>query len=268
MNAWRSYLAEFVGTGILVMAGVGAAVLGGTGVGHLGVALAFGLTLTFLVYAIGPISGCHVNPAVTVGLMVTSKIAVKDAIAYVVAQLLGAIAGAAVIFGVASGRPGYHSGVDRLAPNGWGTASPDGYSQTSAFGIEIALTFVMVFVVLAATDRIGTAASASVGIGFTLAVVYLVSIPVTGGSANPARSLGSAVFSGGTALGQLWLFIVAPLIGAVIGALFYNLIWGQDKIEIEGVLNVDGRSAEDPLNRTPEAISAPLAPGPAAPDAP
>jgi len=259
MNAWRSYLAEFVGTGILVVGGVGVAVLGdiSDGIGQLAVALSFGLTLTFLVYAIGPISGAHVNPAVTVGLLVTGKIALKDALAYIGAQLLGAIAGAAVIYGVASGRPGYRSGVDSLAANGWGAASPQGYSQSSAFGIEVALAFVMVFVVLAATDRIGTAAAASVAIGFTLAVVYLVSIPVTGGSVNPARSLGSAVFSGGTALSQLWLFLVAPLIGAVVGALFYNLIWGQDKIEIEGVLNVDGRSAEDPLNRTPVANPAP-----------
>ncbi|MEO6955338.1 MAG: MIP family channel protein [Antricoccus sp.] len=251
MNAWRSYLAELVGTGILVIGGVGTAVIAGKEVGFLGIALAFGLTLGFLVYAIGPISGCHVNPAVTLGLTVTGKIAVKDAVAYVIAQCLGAIAGGAVIFGIANGRPGYNSIADGLGQNGWGDASPLHYSQAAAFGAEIVLTFLLVFVVLAATDRIGTAALAGIAIGFTLVVIHLVGIPIDGTSVNPARSLGAAIFSGSVALSQLWLFIVAPLIGGIVGALFYKLIWGEDPIEIEGILNVDGRDDDDPLDRSP-----------------
>ncbi|WP_153503898.1 aquaporin [Cumulibacter manganitolerans] len=251
MNAVRSYVAEFIGTAVLMIGGVGTAVLAGHNVGPVGVALGFGLTLIFLVYAIGPISGCHVNPAVTLGLLVTGKIALLDAVAYVIAQLLGAIAGAAVIFGIAQGNPSYSRAADGLAANGWGTHSPEGFSMSSAFGTEVALTFLLVFVVLAATDRIGTAALAGLAIGVTMTVCYLVGIPVDGASVNPARSLGSAVLAGGGSLGQLWLFLVAPAIGGVVGALVYNLVFGQDPVGYEGELNVDGRPDGDPLDRTP-----------------
>lgn len=246
MLAWRSYTAELIGTAILVIGGVGTAVIAGDYVGFLGIALAFGLTLLFLVYAIGPISGCHVNPAVTVGLLVTGKIAAKDAAAYIVAQLVGGIIGAAIVLGIATGRPTYDRSVDGMGANGWGAHSTDGYSMSAAFGAEVALTFLLVFVVLAATDRIGTAALAGIAIGLTLAVCHLVGIPVTGTSVNPARSLGAAVFSGGEALGQLWLFLVAPLLGGVAGALVYNLLFGQDPREAEGALNVDGRDDTPP----------------------
>lgn len=251
MTATKSYIAEFIGTMVLVIGGVGTAVIAGAHVGFLGIALAFGLTLLFLVYAIGPISGCHVNPAVTLGLLVTGKIAAKDAAAYIVAQLLGGIAGAAIIFGIASGRPTYDRSIDGMGANGWNALSPDGYGMAAAFGAEIVLTFLLVFVVLAATDRIGTAAMAGIAIGFTLAVIHLIGIPITGTSVNPARSLGPAIFAGGDALGQVWLFFVAPAIGGVVGALVYNLLFGKDKVGVEGELNVDGRQAGDPLDRTP-----------------
>lgn len=241
MTATKSYVAELIGTTILVLGGVGTAVVAGDHVGFLGVALAFGLTLLFLVYAIGPISGCHVNPAVTVGLLVTGKIAARDALAYIIAQLVGGVIGAAIILGIVNGKPTYDRDVDGMGANGWDSLSPDGYSMSSAFGAEVALTFLLVFVVLAATDRIGTAALAGIAIGFTFTVCHLVGIPIDGGSVNPARSLAAAVFSGGDALGQLWLFLVAPVIGGVVGALVYNILFGQDPIKKDPGLNVDGR---------------------------
>jgi aquaporin Z len=241
MTATKSYIAELIGTMILVVGGVGTAVIAGDHVGFLGTALAFGLTLLFLVYAIGPISGCHVNPAVTIGLLVTGKIKAKDAGAYIVAQLIGGIIGGAIIFGIVNGKPTYDHAVDGMGANGWGAGSPDGYSMSAVFGAEVVLTFLLVFVVLAATDRIGTAALAGIAIGFTLAVCHLVGIPISGTSVNPARSLGAAVFSGGDALGQLWLFFVAPIIGGVIGALVYNILFGQDAVKRDPALNIDGR---------------------------
>lgn len=241
MTAAKSYIAELIGTLILVLGGVGTAVIAGDHVGFLGIALAFGLTLLFLVYAIGPISGCHVNPAVTVGLLVTGKIAAKDALAYIIAQLIGGVLGGAIIFGIVNGKPTYDRAVDGMGVNGWGAGSPDGYSMSSVFGAEVALTFLLVFVVLAATDRIGTAALAGIAIGLTLTVCHLVGIPIDGTSVNPARSLGAAVFSGGDALGQLWLFLVAPLVGGVVGALVYNILFGQDPIKQNPGLNIDGR---------------------------
>lgn len=251
-SAWRSYVAEFIGTLVLMIGGVGAAVLAGPQIGFVGIAAGFGVTLLFLVYAIGPISGCHVNPAVTAGLLITGKIALKDAIFYVIAQCLGAIAGAAIVLGIASGNPSYDRATDGVGANGFGENSPTGFSFGSVFGAEIVLTFILVFVVLAATDRIGTAALAGIAIGGALGVIHLVGIPIGGTSVNPARSLGSAVFSGSEALAQLWVFLVAPLIGGVVGALVYNIVFGQDRIEGEGGLNVDGRGDEDPLDRSPE----------------
>lgn len=240
MTEVKSYIAELIGTMILVIGGVGTAVIAGDHVGFLGIALAFGLTLLFLVYAIGPISGCHVNPAVTIGLMVTGKIKPKDAVAYIIAQLIGGIIGAAIIFGIVNGKPTYDNAVDGMGANGWGALSPDGYSMSAAFGAEVVLTFLLVFVVLAATDRIGTAALAGLAIGFTLTVCHLIGIPIDGTSVNPARSLGAAVFSGGDALGQVWLFFVAPVIGGVIGALVYNVLFGRDPVKHEARLNIDG----------------------------
>lgn len=225
----KSYVAEFLGTAILVIGGVGTAVLAGTGVGNLGIALAFGLTLLFLVYSIGPISGCHVNPAVTLGLLATGKIAPKDAGAYIVAQVLGGIAGAAVVFGIANGSPNYDLGKNGLGQNGWGAHSQGNYNLGAAFIAEVVLTFLLVFVVLAATDRLSNSALAGVAIGACLTVVHLVGIPITGTSVNPARSIGPALFVHGAALSQLWLFIVAPVVGGIIGGVTYHFIWGADQ---------------------------------------
>ncbi|SDJ49977.1 aquaporin Z [Frankineae bacterium MT45] len=234
----KSYLAEFIGTAILVIGGVGTAVISGSVVGNLGVAFAFGLTLLFLVYAIGPISGCHVNPAVTIGLLVTGKINVRDAIAYIIAQVAGGIVGALIVLGIAEGRPGYIRSIKGLGQNGYGVHSPANYNLGSGFVTEVVMTFLLVFVVLAATDRIGTSALAGLAIGLTLTVIHLVSIPVTNTSVNPARSIGPALFAGNGAIGQLWLFIVAPIIGGVIGAGVYRGIWGPGVALGEPALDV------------------------------
>ncbi|MEH3156264.1 MAG: aquaporin [Gordonia paraffinivorans] len=214
-------LAEAVGTAILVIGGVGTAVLAGKTVGTVGIALAFGLTLGALVYAIGPISGCHVNPAVTLAMAIRRRISPVEAAGYVVAQVVGAIVGAAIVLLVASGRPGYSVDVDGLGTNGYGPQSTGGYGLLPVAVIEIVLTAVLVFVVLAATDAIATPAGAGVAIGATLVVAHLIAIGIDSTSVNPARSLGPALFAGSTALGQLWAFIVFPLVGGAVGALLH-----------------------------------------------
>jgi aquaporin Z len=214
-------LAEAIGTAVLVIGGVGTAVLAGKTVGTVGIALAFGLTLAALVYAIGPISGCHVNPAITLAMAIRRRISPVEAIGYVVAQVVGAIVGAAVVLLIASGRPGYSVDVDGLGTNGYGAQSTGGYGLLPVAVIEIVLTAVLVFVVFAATDSIATPAGAGVAIGATLVVAHLIAIGIDSTSVNPARSLGPALFAGGTALGQLWVFIVFPLVGGVVGALLH-----------------------------------------------
>lgn len=215
----RRGLAEAVGTFVLVFGGVGSAVIAGDRIGNLGVAFAFGLSLLAMAYAIGPISGCHINPAVTLGLLVRGKIAINEAVAYWVAQIIGAIVAAGLLLAVVSGRPGgYHAGSQGLGANGFGAHSPTGYPWGSAFAVEAILTAFLVFTVLAATDRIANAAFAGIPIGLVLVLIHLVGVPVTNTSVNPARSIGPAIFVGGWALSQLWLFIVAPLVGALIGA--------------------------------------------------
>jgi aquaporin Z len=218
------YLAEFVGTFVLVFASCGSAVLAGDKIGFLGVALAFGLSLLAMVYAIGPISGCHINPAVTVGILITRKMDSKYTAGYIVAQILGAIVASALLLLIVKGAPsGYDPAVAGFAANGYGEHSPGHYSLQSAFLVEIVLTFFLVFTVLGATDIKAPVGFAGIAIGFVLTLIHLVGIPVTNTSVNPARSIGPAVFVGGWALNQLWLFIVAPLIGAVIAAVVYNL---------------------------------------------
>ena len=220
----NKYLAEFVGTFVLVFASCGSAVLAGDKIGFLGVALAFGLSLLAMVYAIGPISGCHINPAVTVGILVTRKMDAKYASGYIVAQILGAIVASALLLLIVKGAPnGYDPAVAGFAANGYGDHSPGNYSLQSAFLVEIVLTFFLVFTVLGATDIKAPVGFAGIAIGFVLTLIHLVGIPVTNTSVNPARSIGPAVFVGGWALSQLWLFIIAPLIGAVIAAVVYNL---------------------------------------------
>lgn len=216
------YLAELVGTFVLVFASCGSAVLAGDKIGFLGVSLAFGLSLLAMVYAIGPISGCHINPAVTVGILITKKMDAKYAPGYIVAQIIGAIVAAALLLLIAKGTPGgYEPSVEGFAANGYGEHSPGQYNLIAAAVAEIVLTFFLVFTVLGATDIKAPVGFAGIPIGFVLTLIHLVGIPVTNTSVNPARSIGPAVFVGGWALSQLWLFIIAPLVGAVIAAMVY-----------------------------------------------
>jgi aquaporin Z len=218
--------AEFIGTFVLVFGGVGTAVIAGDKVGYLGVAFAFGLSLLAMAYAVGPISGCHINPAVTMGLLVSGKVELGEAARYWVAQILGAIAAAAVLLAVVSGRKGgYDVRMEGLGANGYGAHSPGGFPVGSALVVEIILTAFLVFTVLASTDRIANVAFAGIPIGLVLTLIHLVGIPVTNTSVNPARSIGPAIFVGGWALSQLWLFIVAPLAGGLLGALVHRALF-------------------------------------------
>jgi aquaporin Z len=229
----KRYLAEFVGTFVLVFASCGSAVLAGEKIGPVGISLAFGLSLLAMVYAIGPISGCHINPAVTLGIVITKKMDAKYAPGYVAAQILGAIVAAAVLLLIAKGVPGGYdpsSAAGFFAANGYAEHSPGHYNLTSAFVAEVVLTFFLVFTVLGATDIRAPVGFAGIAIGLVLTLIHLVGIPVTNTSVNPARSIGPAVFVGGWALSQLWLFIVAPLIGAGLAAAVYMVTHKPDKV--------------------------------------
>lgn len=220
----NKYLAELVGTFVLVFAGIGSAVLAGDQIGFLGISIAFGLALLAMVYAIGPISGCHINPAVTVGVLIANKMDRKYAAGYIIAQIIGAILAAALLLLIAKGAPGgYEAPVSGLATNGYGQHSPGHYSLLSALFIEIVLTFFLVYTVLGVTDIRAPVGFAGLAIGLVLTLIHLVSIPVTNTSVNPARSIGPAIFVGGWAIGQLWLFIIAPLLGAVMAAIVYKV---------------------------------------------
>jgi aquaporin Z len=222
-DEWRRYTAELIGTALLVLVGVGVAVLA-PGAGALGIALAFGLVLTVLAYTIGPISGCHVNPAVTLGMALAGRIPPRRAVFYVVAQVVGAIVGAALVLAVANSRPGYTQAANGLGANGWGAHSPGGYGFTAAAIIEIILTAVLVLTVLQVTGDNYTAQIAGLPIGLALLVAHLVAVPIDGTSVNPARSIGPALLHGGAALSQLWLFILAPLIGAVLAVVAHKAL--------------------------------------------
>jgi len=218
--------AEFIGTFWLVFGGCGAAVLAAAfpslGIGFLGVALAFGLTVLTMVYAIGHISGGHMNPAVTVGLVVGKRFPASEMLQYVIAQVLGAIAGAAVLYVIASGKPGFEAGG--FATNGFSEHSPGGYSLGASLLVEIVVTFMFLMIILGATDRRAPQGFAAIAIGLGLTLANLVAIPVTNASVNPARSTGPAFFAGGWALQQLWLFWLAPIVGAVLAGLIYPLV--------------------------------------------
>ena len=218
-------LAEFLGTAWLVLGGCGSAVLAAAfpelGIGFAGVALAFGLTVLTGAYALGPISGAHFNPAVTLGLWAGGRFPAGDILQYIVAQVLGAIAGAAVLYVIASGKTGFDVAAG-FASNGFGEHSPGGYSMTSALVTEIVLTFMFLVVILGATHKRAPVGFAGLAIGLALTLIHLISIPVTNTSVNPARSLGPAVFAGGWALSQLWLFWVAPIAGALVGGWLYR----------------------------------------------
>src|SRR3954471_21250153 len=218
----KRYLAEMIGTFVLVFGGCGSAVLAGDKIGFLGVSIAFGLTLLTMAYAIGPISGCHINPAVTLGLLVAKKIKPNLVAGYIVAQIVGGILAAAVLLVIVKGgAAGYNPAVSGFAANGFGDHSPGHYGMAAAFVTEVVLTFLLVFTVLGATDVRAPVGFAGIPIGLVLVLIHLVGIPVTNTSVNPARSIGPAIFVGGWALSQLWLFIIAPLIGSAIAAAVY-----------------------------------------------
>jgi aquaporin Z len=221
----KKYAAELVGTFVLVFGGVGSAVLAGKHIGNVGVAFAFGLSLLAMAYAIGPISGCHINPAVTLGIFIARKIGVKDAVIYMIFQTIGAIIAAGVILFIAKGLPySYAAHTSGLGADGYGLHSPDGYSMAAGFAAEVVLTAFLVLTVLGSTDIKAPVGFAGIPIGLVLVLIHLVGIPVTNTSVNPARSIGPAIFVGGWALEQLWLFIVAPFIGAIIAAIVYLII--------------------------------------------
>lgn len=215
------YAAELFGTLVLVFAGLGTAVLAGGKVGVVGISLAFGLTLVAMAYAIGPISGCHINPAVTLGMLLSKRIQAGQAIIYMVMQVIGAIIGAALVMVIAKGLPGFTPTPDNFGINGYGAHSPNGYSLLAAFLTEALFTMLLVITVLGTTDEKAPAGFAGLPIGLMLAVTNLAAIPVTNASINPARSIGPAVLVGGWAVEQLWLFIVAPLVGGIIAAIVY-----------------------------------------------
>ncbi|MFE0172185.1 MIP family channel protein [Streptomyces sp. NPDC059002] len=218
----RAVVAEFLGTLLLVFFAVGSAVLGAEYIGTLGIALAFGFTLLALAYALGPISGCHVNPAVTLGMLCARRIDIRTAATYWIAQLAGGIAGAALLFLLAKQVPGLKTS-GAFGSNGYDDRSAVGINLGGAFLAEVVLTFLLVFVVLGVTHRVAVTGFDGLPIGIALAVIHLVGIPLTGTSVNPARSLGPALFAGGAALSQLWLFLVAPLVGGVVAALVHQV---------------------------------------------
>ncbi len=231
MTLSRKLGAEFIGTFWLVLGGCGSAVIAASfpelGIGFLGVALAFGLTVLTMVYAIGPISGCHLNPAVSIGLWAGGRFNAKDLIPYIVVQVLGAIAAAGVLYLIASGKSGFLLS-DGFASNGYGAHSPDGYSMSAGLITEIVLTFMFLIIILGATDKRAPQGFAGIAIGLGLTLIHLISIPVTNTSVNPARSTGPALFVGDWALSQLWLFWVAPIAGAILAGLIYKWLAGDD----------------------------------------
>jgi aquaporin Z len=220
----KKYGAEFLGTFILVFVGCGSVVLAGAYVGAVGISFAFGLTFLAMVYAIGGISGCHINPAVTVSMLVARKITPKNAVVYILAQCAGAVFGAAVLYIIAIGNPNYSLAVNGLGQNGYDAASPGQFTLASAFVAEILLTFIFLLVIHGSTSEKVPKGFAGIPIGLSLVLIHIVGIPITGTSVNPARSLGPAIIVGGTALNQLWLFWVAPLIGACLAAVVWNAI--------------------------------------------
>jgi aquaporin Z len=223
----KKYGAELIGTAALVLIGCGSAVIAGQYIGNAGIAFAFGLIVLAMVYAIGNISGCHINPAITVAMLVAGKIKGKDAIAYIIAQCIGAIIGAGILLAIAKGLPGYSLAENGLGQNGFGAQSPAGYAMWACFVAELVLTALFLFVIFGSTSEKAPKGFAGISIGFTLVLIHLVAIPITGTSVNPARSLGPAVFVGGDALPQLWLFWVAPLVGGIMAAIIWKYVFAQ-----------------------------------------
>jgi aquaporin Z len=238
MTLTKRATAEFLGTFWLVFGGCGSAVLaaafpagepgaGHLGIGFLGVAFAFGLTLLTMAFTIGSISGCHINPAVSVGLWVGKRFPASDLLPYIIAQVAGAIAGSGVLYVIASGREGFSTAAG-FASNGYGAHSPGGYSLLACLLAEVVLTMFFLLIILGSTDERAPKGFAPIAIGLSLTLIHLISIPVTNTSVNPARSTGPAIFVGGWALGQLWLFWVAPIIGAAIAGVVYNTLFSAE----------------------------------------
>ena len=223
----RKYAAELIGTFALVLVGCGSAVIAGQYIGFAGIAFAFGLTVLAMVYAIGNISGCHINPAITIAMFVAGKIKSRDAVAYIIAQCIGAIIAAAILLAIANGLADYSLTDNGLGQNGYGAQSPAGYSLAACFVAELVLTALFLFVIFGSTSKDAPKGFAGLSIGFSLVLIHLVGIPITGTSVNPARSLGPAVFVGGEALPQLWLFWVAPIAGGILAAILWKYIFEQ-----------------------------------------
>jgi aquaporin Z len=236
MTLGKRTIAEFIGTFWLVFGGCGSAVLAAAfpamGIGFLGVALAFGLTLLTMAFAIGHISGCHLNPAVSVGMVVGGRFPVSELLTYVLAQVFGAFVGAGILYLIASGKAGFDVTAG-FASNGYGAHSPGGYSLPACLLTEVVLTAFFILIILGSTDRRAPQALAPIAIGLALTLIHLVGIPITNTSVNPARSTGPAIFAGGWAVSQLWLFWVAPLVGGVIGGGVYRVLFSE-RVEKQG----------------------------------
>ncbi len=224
----KKFTAEFIGTFWLVLGGCGSAVLASAfpevGIGLLGVSFAFGLTVLTMVYAIGPVSGCHLNPAVTIGLWAGGRFEGKEILPYIIAQVTGGIAAAGILYIIATGNG---SAIGDFAANGFGEHSPGGYGLTAALVCEVVMTFMFLIVILGSTDSRAPAGFAGIAIGLALTLIHLISIPVTNTSVNPARSTSQAIFVGDWALGQLWLFWIAPIIGAIIAGIVYKTVFTE-----------------------------------------
>jgi len=252
MNDVRKYVAELIGTFALVFIGCGSAVIAGTKtfeitggggnvvvntltmggqIGLLGISLAFGLTVLVMVYAIGHISGCHINPAITLSMLVAGKIKSKDAVFYIIMQCVGAVVAAGALYAIASGQDGYSLSVNGLGQNGYENLSPGGYSLVSCFVAEVVLTALFLFVIFGVTSKGAPKGFAGIPIGFSLVIIHLIGIPITGTSVNPARSLGPALMVGGETLGQLWLFLIAPLVGGILAAVLWKYVFEEKKKE-------------------------------------
>ena len=220
----KKYFAELLGTFVLVLLGCGSAVLAGRYIGFVGISFAFGLSLLAMVYAIGSISGCHINPAVSIAMLAAGKMKAKDTVIYIVMQSIGAIAAAGVLYVIALGMPGYTLAGGGLGQNGYDAASPGRFSLRSGFIAEVVLTFIFLLVIFGSTSERAPKGFAGISIGLSLVLIHLVGIPITGTSVNPARSLGPALIVGGTALNQLWLFWAAPILGALLAAAVWRLL--------------------------------------------
>lgn len=256
MSLGKKLCAEFLGTFWLVFGGCGSAVLAAKflstdptpvnmGIGFVGVSLAFGLTVLTMAYAIGHISGCHLNPAVSIGLCVGKRFSSSELLPYIIAQVVGGIVGAGALYSIASGKAGF-SLAGGFAANGYGEHSPGGYGMTAAFVAEVVLTFMFLMIILGATDKRAPHGFAPIAIGFGLTLIHLIGIPVTNLSVNPARSTAPAIFVGGWALSQLWLFWVAPILGAALAGATYQALFASQAVDEQAVVRAESRDV--PLN--------------------